>query len=715
MIVNKYKGKCQVCKKELIAGDGFAFKSDNKWSSVCNSTACIRHVGLKTIEERKITEDGYVVMPYDPDAIVLLRSLPGAKWEPNTKRWQFSTKLSDLSRVIEIAEQMNLSVPSSFREKINNGTPEILAATKRAEGTYGNKKLYPYQKEAVNFLAFKDRALLADDMGLGKTCCSLLALPENVPVIIISPASVKFNWETEINIWRPEYKVTICEGKNSFSFPNNGEIVIINYDILPVWLKDKEEISEEIKEKLSKIYIIADEFHLVKNYKASRSQKVKQLGKHCKVLWALTGTPLMNRPQDLYGILDAGGMPALGNWNKFVGLFNGYKNKWGGYEFGMPGPEVSERLKRIMLRRLKSDVLKDLPDKVYKIIEVDINSKDILNNLNNFIIKNAINNGLVKNEKDAKSNWDKVISELETTDLPSFEEFSSIRALLAKSRIPAMLEIVESYEESSVPLIVFSAHRAPIDELGNRDGWKVITGDTKANERRDIVIDFQAGKLKGIALTITAGGVGLTLTHASNMLFIDLDWVPGNNLQAEDRFRRISQKANSLLIMHMQSKHPLDRHVQNLIRKKMDLMSAALESSVLIKTEYQSKNITLKEETDEELSIRIKSAEIETKKKYSKMRLEGIIEREKLKVKETPEPELDNHRKDMLIEALEYMLSRCDGAVKRDAIGFSKPDSVIANWVLDSGMDDDLSFRTLERILVRYRRQLKDKFQEIWK
>src|SRR5262245_21495662 len=118
-------------------------------------------------------------------------------------------------------------------------------------------------------------------------------------------------------------------------------------------------------------------------------------------------------------------------------------------------------------------------------------------------------------------------------ELPPFEHFSEVRERLARSRIPAMLELVQEYEEQDVPLVVFSAHRAPVEALRGREGWAVITGETPPAERQAAVEAFQAGRLKGMGLTIQAGGTGLTLTHAWAALLVDLDWAPANNAQAE--------------------------------------------------------------------------------------------------------------------------------------------------------------------------------------
>ena len=470
------------------------------------------------------------------------------------------------------------------------------------------------------------------------------------------------------------------------------------------------DLTAEQEDILGETILIGDEFHLVKNYRTFRSQKVSQLTRLCKRVWALSGTPLMNRPQDLFGVLCSGNMNVFGSWDNFLRLFNGYKNGYGGYEFGMPLPEVPERMHRIMLRRLKSEVLKDLPPKIYQDIEVDCDGA-LTKKINEFLGKTIG----VKKAKD--TNYEKIVDELDFEELPSFSQFSEIRAMLAESRIPAMLEIVESYEDSGTPLVIFSAYKAPIKALENRDGWKIITGETKSEDRRNFVREFQEGKLKGIALTIQAGGVGITLTGATNALFVDLDWTPSWNIQAEDRLVRIGATGSHVLIMRMRSSHPLDRHTQKLLAHKIALAYLALEATIKFKPlPPRMPGVAVIDETDDEMMARINAAGEEVEREIALDRLQGILRRESAKVKDVPEPELTPGRMAMLRDALGYMISVCDGAEIRDMQGFNKPDAFIARWV---GMclreKDEVSYRVLERILVRYRRQLKGRFEEIWK
>jgi SWI/SNF-related matrix-associated actin-dependent regulator 1 of chromatin subfamily A len=738
MIKNKYKSKCKSCNKPLVEGEGFAFKdtTTNKWGAVCTSSACHKNLGLTESQEKRITEDGLILMPFDYSALPLIKSLTGSRWRselPN-KPWQVSVEVKDLPRVIELAERLGLTYPDSFKQKVEEGTADSREALKRAERKRSDGKgLYGFQKEGVKFLSLNNYALLADEQGLGKTVETLLAIGENERVIIVCPASLKYNWQNEIKMWRPEYKTTVCEGRSGFKLPEPGEIVIINYDILPNELnlpddKDitfkeniKQNVPVELVEGLKECRVVADEFQMVKNYKSIRSKRFKVLSHLSRGVWGLTGTPLDNRPLDLYGVMQAGNMNVFGSLAKFVEMFNGYKNAYDGYEFGMPTPEVHERLKRVMLRRLRKDVLPDLPTKTFKNIVVDIDSK-ISKALDKLAVEAVIGQGLADEKMIKKLDVNCLIDSLDAEDLPNFKDFSKLRALLAESRIPAMLEIIESYEESGTPLVVFSAHRKPIDTLEKRDGWGVINGDTPDKKRFEIVELFQSGKLKGVALTIAAGGTGHTLTAASNMLFVDEAWKPSQNLQAQDRIVRISATVDKVLIIRLSSNHPLDKHIQDLLDYKMMIAYEALDKEN--KTEVKDNGPVLIEETEEEMLARKKDyddvigrAEKEADRSWSLKRLEGIVERERNKSSHVIEPVIDSRRKELLRDALEYMVSRCDGAHEKDYMGFNKPDASIGHWISRTGLrdEDEVAFRVLERMLVRYPKQLKGMFEEIWK
>jgi SWI/SNF-related matrix-associated actin-dependent regulator 1 of chromatin subfamily A len=735
VIKNKFSKRCECCGEQVGVGDGFAFVENGTWHTVCKSTACHRKLGLSMDQNRdnvrKLTEDGKVIMGYDKNAITLLRSMPGARWNPDKKHWTVSVKTEDLDRVIEIADQLELDVPDSLRNRASIGTVDSQEAEKRAERVrVDGSPLYDFQCDGVRFLALHNHALMADDMGLGKTVQALVAIPEKSRVLVTCPSAVKYNWRDEIQLWRPDYSIRIIKGKKDDNIvPNEGEIVIVNYDILPKWLMPTidsgkinkkgdpilvADIPSDKRSGLSETIVIFDEGHLAKNYKAKRTQKVTQLSKNVAKVWVLTGTPLMNRPFDLWGVLCAFGMYPLGGFNKFVNLFNGSCSKYGGYEFGLPSQEVVERMKRVMIRRLKKDVLKDLPPKTYQRIEVDCSSRSLNKELKELAQEIADAQGINFDADD--------FSMLDLDTIPDFNTFSRVRALLAKAKIPAMLNLIEEHEETDTPVVVFSAHRAPIDELASRDGWDVITGDTSAEDRQDVVRRFQAGELKGVGLTIKAGGVGLTLTRASNAIFVDLDWTPSWNIQAEDRICRIGQKSNNVTIKRLVSSHPLDIHIQNIIEYKVKLAYMALDNDYVFKggqkvSSKKSDFVDLKKESDEELSERIRKAEYEANREYYSQKIRRVAERESERVSHVPEPELTEERKSLLRGALDYLCSVCDGAFVKDGMGFNKPDACIGHWMnsIDMETAEDDIYRVLERILVRYRKtQLTGKFDGIW-
>lgn len=595
VIINGRAGNCFCCKAKVAARAGFAFLT-NGWKVSCASSRCLgSHEGLldaakpasapQSAVGRTLNAAGEISFPSRPtyDELTLVRAMPGARWNPSKVVWTISVAAADRTRVLELADKLKLDVDSSLRtidDADFNSTMD--AAMGRAQDSADQgRPLRDYQYDGVKFLAGRKFALIGDDMGLGKTIQALVALPPKAAAIVVCPASLKWNWHDECRTWRPDLTPVVCKGrkgKSAFRVPAEGELVIINYDILPSYLKPVAKLDDagkEIRDRkgkvvkeavvpadveaaLAKVIGIFDECQKAKNYKAQRSQKVTEMCNRLAAVWGATGTPLMNRPLDLWGVLSSLGMnwEVFGSWKSFLRCFGGYRGSFG-YEFsGVSGPETAERLRRVMLRRLKADVLKDLPAKQFQTLRINGMSKSIYKELDRL-----------------QKIWGETIG---AKSLPPFEEFSALRAQIATARIPAVIEYVESFEDAGEPLVVFSAHRAPIDTLGERDGWATITGDTPAAKRRDIVAQFQAGELKGIALTIAAGGEGLTLTRASNLLMVDLDWTPSMNTQAEDRLHRIGQQ-NAVNIVRMVSDHDLDRHVTDLLVEKSATIAQAVD------------------------------------------------------------------------------------------------------------------------------------------
>lgn len=469
--------------------------------------------------------------------------------------------------------EIKIALEAEAREAsalLDEGRRRLVAADARLLPS--GRALYPFQRTGVETLAPRRRFLLCDEMGLGKTLQALIALPEGASCLVVCPAAVLLSWQREVELWRPDLTATIIKSTATWRWPQAGEVVLCTYGCLP---------SGEIQPAPFGCVLIADEAHLLKNSKTQRSAAWKRLRDNVEAsqgrIWLLTGTPMLNRPPELWNVLGAAGLAkeAFGSWARFVALFNGRRGYFDGYEWDPNGidAEVPRLLQKVSLHRRRLDVLPDLPAKRRVTREV--------NGLPAAAIKacDAALEALRRRGIDIDNlppGTD--VGQLIVGDC--FELISRARAALASAKIPTALELVESYEEADEPLVVVSAHREPLDVIGARPGWGKITGETSPEERGRLAASFQSGALKGLAISYKAGGVGITLTRAAHALLVDLDWTPALIQQAEDRLVRIGQ-TRGVLITRLVATHPLDRRVTELLAAKQALIEASVEASAV--------------------------------------------------------------------------------------------------------------------------------------
>lgn len=706
-IINKFDKACCKCRVWVKAGEGFAAKpAGGSWNTYCKDHAPERIVARQVITERKLDANGVVTMPYEAANVPLVASMPGAVWNPDAKQWTVSLKEEDRFRVLEIADRLGLNVAPELRE-LSDATHAVLPDT-----------LYPYQKVGIEWLNRRERGILADDMGLGKTLEALFSITPGDRVMVVCPASLKYNWEAECKKWRPDLNPRVVNAQDHrLPVPRENDVVILNYDILPDWLLKEEADRPAGAAKLQDITLIGDEVHFLTNYKTQRSRKMLAMTGYAKKVLYLTGTLLTKDPKSLWAILKSAGVAeqAFRSWGNYCKLFNARKkSRWGGIEWGEPSPKVPEMLRRVMLRRTREEVLPDLPKKTYT---------DII--VNGLLIS-------LRNELDAI--WTEQQDYLEVEDcLPPFEEFSETRAKLAAAKIPALEELVEQHEEAGIPLVVACDHIAPVDAIGNRPGWAIIKGGVDHQERHRIVEAFQNGTLKGVAMTIKAGGVGITLTNAWKMIMVDLNWTPANNVQCEDRICRIGQTSKTCEIVRLIVDHPLEKHIHKIVDKKTQMTLKAVEN--LVKAEKLQApappvNGAIKTETPAEYDARMEAARLaeqarqeairlaaeeaeknakeraeQEKVQRAKSRVEGILTRERARNPRTERP-LTPERIDSIRKNIKYMASVCDGAIAKDFQGFNKPDSYMGHVLATAGLTEENELRAAEYILLRYPRQV---------
>lgn len=507
------------------------------------------------------------------------KALDGAHWNNDSRRYEIAVDkvIAVLERLTQI-RGVDLRVDRSVADRVQAFVETASAIRDEADArlvwfdeiaSRRGLALYPFQREGARWLASRNSGLLADQMGLGKSCQALAALPYG-SAVVVCPANVRGTWRAEISKWRPDLKAAI---PTTFRWPGKSEVVILNYERLVD--AEKLELYETIYPIPDCLTVIADEGHYVKSFQAKRTKRWRALANRVRArggyAWTLTGTPLLNKPGELWTILENIGAAdeAFGSYKNFLELHDG-REQGANAAWGLAQPEVADRLRRVMLRRKKSDVLTDLPDKIYtdKYVDVDIEALNALDEVVAVLQERGI--------------------DLESFDgiMPDFHDMSRVRAQVAASKISALLTIVEEAEEEEEPLVVFSAHRAPVEVLKKRPGWGIVLGGgdyfvagKRVKEAQAVAEAFQEGRLWGVALSIGAGSTGLTLTRSNQLVFVDQAWTPGENDQASDRVHRIGQ-TRACQITTLVADHPLERRIAEVLAQKRRHIEASVDSAV---------------------------------------------------------------------------------------------------------------------------------------
>ena len=426
--------------------------------------------------------------------------------------------------------------------------------------------LYPHQVEGVAFLLGRRRAILADDMGLGKTRQSVVALSVAEPVgpyLVVCPASVKHNWAREIRLALGETEIHVV-GPAPLPPPGFGGWTIVNYDLL----------KRHIEGLLGFPYrgLVFDEGHYIKNHRSQRSRLSCRLVTESAgaggqpAVHVLTGTPLTNRPRDLFPLLQLVGH-ALGlSFLAFAKRYcDGHKNDHGYWVTNgvSNAAELSVQLQGTMLRRRKDETL-DLPAKQRTWIDVEVD-EDVRERLNEAIAR------FVDGERNARGGR------------LGIAMLSGARRRLAVAKVPVTLEYVRGAVEQGEKVILYScfthATRRFARALG--DMAVTVTGDVPARRRQALVDRFQNDAAVRVFIgQIHAAGVGINLTAGRLVVFNDLDWVPANHWQAEDRAHRIGQ-AGTVNVAYMVARGTLEEFVRTVLETKSRLIDDVVEGKAL--------------------------------------------------------------------------------------------------------------------------------------
>ena len=438
--------------------------------------------------------------------------------------------------------------------------------------------LYPHQIEGIAFLLGRRRALLADDMGLGKTRQSVIAMVEaeaEGPYLVICPASVKRNWAREIQLVLPDAEPAIV-GPKPLPPTDFQDWTIINYEVLGKHLDGL--LAFDWKG------IVFDEAHYLKNHQSQRSRNAAKLVKAIQdepIVHALTGTPMTNRPRDLFPILRLVNHP-LGK--SFLSFAKRYCDAYQG-DFGLVADgasnieELTVQLHGVMLRRTKNEVL-DLPPKVRTWLDVELHPYAIQH------FNNAVREFLTK--FDAPESIDTVEDEPENSERRrAVGRLTTARRKLAFAKCRHTIKFVENALEQGEKVILFTTFLNTLERFHKHFGDRAVYvfGEVPAEERQNRVDQFQNDEnVRLFIANMHVAGVGINLTAGRQIVFNDLDWVPANHWQAEDRAYRIGQ-TGTVNVTYMIARGTVDEFVKTVLETKAALMDALIEGTLLIADE----------------------------------------------------------------------------------------------------------------------------------
>lgn len=514
----------------------------------------------------------------------------GFVWNKTRKRWE-TPDLDCAAKLEQYADDFCKRVMAAVRDKRQRTLLASSASEAQVDIPAPPGLVYrDFQKAGIAYALGRPNVLIADDPGLGKTIETIGVLnsiqDEVDSVLVICPATLKINWKREIKKWLiPNWSIAIVDSTDK-KFPD-AKIVIINYDIVKKFYDD-------IKAREPWSVLVLDESHFIKSRKAQRTALICGGKLNGKILASLktkrkillTGTPIENRPSELYSqihFLD----PRM--WRSFVqygqrycaGYYNGF-----GWDYSGASnlEELGVKLRStLMVRRLKRDVLKELPGRQHQLIELPVP-----NSLRSWIVqeetlyKTAIER-LRAAVDEAKLSGDEIAYRLAVERLHggqkvAFESMAAVRHKLAVAKLPLIIEHLRNVLESGQKVVVFAHHRDVLEAIHNEfaDISVLLWGGMSGQEKQTAVDQFQNDdKCRLFVGSLRAAGVGITLTQANLVVFGEMDWAPGVIDQCISRLDRIGQK-NFVLAQYLVFEDSLDAHIAKTLVDKQSVIDQTM-------------------------------------------------------------------------------------------------------------------------------------------
>ena len=512
-----------------------------------------------TLENDRIS----VRFPYAEGLVRRVREIPNIKWDNENTCWFMPAS--------KMYAQYAQTLANEHQFSMDNGVYQLL----RRDMAQQRDHLYPYQRAAVDFAhANNGSCLIADDMGLGKTVEALTYALESdaQSVLIVCPASVLYNWQDEVTKWTGWDSQVVLTGK----LPINGaRVLIMSYAIM---LRRIYELTER---EFS--LVIFDESTHINSMKAKTSLAADQLISKAKLF--LSGTPFMNRPIELFHVLHMiDPFSYKSYWayaNKYAGASQqtiwtaGGRRTFWDVSGATNLDELKQRIAPIVIRRTKSEVMKDLPELTRTKIEVDISNKSeyvsALLDFKRYLKEHGKpifpipteDKILVSGFRAGKMNANNALTKL-----------NYLRQIVGQGKIASAVELAEeALSDPDRKVVVYAHHKDMVSKLKEKladYGVDTIIGDDSNIKRADTVKKFQEQTLPRVLVISDAGGEGVNLFRADVIIIAELPWHDSSLEQLEGRLHRNGQK-NAVTSYVLVGRKTIDTHIYELIYNKRDV------------------------------------------------------------------------------------------------------------------------------------------------
>lgn len=435
--------------------------------------------------------------------------------------------------------------------------------------------LYEYQKAGVEYVLdhADGRAIIGDEMGLGKTRQAIAAIEdrEAFPAVFVVPPHLTANWVKEFRAVAPHRDIRVLKGtKPNPDLVEGADVLVIGYSVLKPWVEFRVGDPETGEVLLKPKAVVFDESHFAKNHSSQRTKAALALAGRVReggIRLCLTGTPVLNRVDEILSQIEL-----IGRWTDFGSKAEFLR------EYGKAGTaklqQLNARLRRnCYVRRLKKDVLADLPSKIRHNAYVEIEDHKIraeysvaLRDIVSYLIETK---GAEKASIAAKA--------------AALVRLNTLRQIAGRAKVVGATEWINEFlRETERSLVVFASHvpvqdaiyaslveaGVPVARIHGSDS------DTKVEAEK---ARFQNGDARVIICSLKKGGTGHTLTAASDVLIVEQDWTPANLTQAEDRVHRIGQEAESVTATHLVCDLSIDQHLRTVVEGKQVICDAVAQ------------------------------------------------------------------------------------------------------------------------------------------